>query len=67
MRNMLVIEATYLDEEAEMAKQFSHLTARMGAELGDQAGCQKLIPTISPGVIARRSAGERSPFFPMYP
>ena len=27
----LVIEATYLDEDAEMAGQFSHLTARMAA------------------------------------
>ena len=33
----LVIESTYLDEEADMAKQFSHLTARMGAELAIKA------------------------------
>jgi len=41
----LVIESTYLDEEAEMAKQFSHLTARMGAELAIKAGVKKLILT----------------------
>jgi ribonuclease Z len=41
----LVIESTYLDEEADMAKQFSHLTARMGAELALQAGVKKLILT----------------------
>ncbi|MFN8388373.1 MAG: ribonuclease Z [Anaerolineales bacterium] len=41
----LVIESTYLDEEAEMAKQFSHLTARQGAELAIQAGVKKLILT----------------------
>lgn len=41
----LVIESTYLDEEAEMAKQFSHLTARMGAELALNAGVKKLILT----------------------
>jgi ribonuclease Z len=41
----LVIESTYLDEEADMAKQFSHLTARMGAELAGKAGVKKLILT----------------------
>ena len=41
----LVIESTYLDEEADMAKQFSHLTARMGAELAIKAGVRKLILT----------------------
>ena len=41
----LVIESTYLDEEAEMAKQFSHLTARMGADLAIKAGVKKLILT----------------------
>ncbi len=41
----LVIESTYLDEEAEMARQFSHLTARQGAELAVQAGVKKLILT----------------------
>jgi len=43
--DMLVIESTYLDDEAEMAKQFSHLTARMGAELAIKAGVNKLILT----------------------
>ncbi|MEW6239822.1 MAG: ribonuclease Z [Chloroflexota bacterium] len=41
----LVIESTYLDEEADMAKQFSHLTARMAAELAIKAGVKKLILT----------------------
>jgi ribonuclease Z len=41
----LVIESTYLDEEADMAKQFSHLTARMGAGLAAKAGAKKLILT----------------------
>lgn len=41
----LVIESTYLDEEADMAKQFSHLTARMGAELAVKARVKKLILT----------------------
>jgi ribonuclease Z len=41
----LVIESTYLDEEVEMAKQFSHLTARQGAELAVRANVKKLILT----------------------
>lgn len=39
----LVIESTYLDEEAEMADQFSHLTARQSAELAVKAGVKRLI------------------------
>jgi ribonuclease Z len=41
----LVIESTYLDEEAEMARQFSHLTARQAAELAVKANVKKLIIT----------------------
>ncbi|MDP1714792.1 MAG: ribonuclease Z [Anaerolineales bacterium] len=50
----LVIESTYLDEEADMAKQFSHLTARMGAELAIKARVKKLILTH----ISRRYRGK---------
>jgi ribonuclease Z len=50
----LVIESTYLDEEAEMARQFSHLTARQGAELAVKAGVKKLILTH----ISRRYSGK---------
>lgn len=41
----LVIESTYLDEDAEMAGQFSHLTARQAAELAIKANVKKLILT----------------------
>ena len=41
----LSIEATYLEEEADMARQFSHLTAGMAAELAKQAGVGKLFLT----------------------
>ena len=41
----LVIESTYIDEEAEMARMFSHLTARQAAELAVKAGVKKLILT----------------------
>jgi ribonuclease Z len=41
----LVIESTYLQEEAEMARQFSHMTARGAAELAVRAGVKQLILT----------------------
>ncbi len=41
----LVIEATYLEEEREMAKEFAHLTARQGAELARDSGVGQLILT----------------------
>jgi ribonuclease Z len=41
----LVIEATYLEEESEMARQFAHLTARQAAELAKKAGVKHLILT----------------------
>jgi ribonuclease Z len=41
----LVIESTYLEQEAELARQFSHLTARQAAELALKAGVKQLILT----------------------
>jgi ribonuclease Z len=41
----LVIESTYLNEEAEMARQFSHLTAQQAAELAVKANVKQLILT----------------------
>jgi ribonuclease Z len=41
----LVIESTYLNDEAEMAHEYSHLTAQQGAELAEQAKVKKLILT----------------------
>lgn len=41
----LVIEATYLDSELEMARDFAHVTARQAAELSSQAGVKHLILT----------------------
>jgi ribonuclease Z len=41
----LVIESTYLDEEADMAKQYGHMTARGAAELALKAGVKQLILT----------------------
>jgi ribonuclease Z len=41
----LVIESTYLDEEADMAKQFSHMTAKRSADLAVKAGVRALYLT----------------------
>ena len=41
----LVIEATYLEQEAEMAHQFGHLTARRAAELALRANVRHLVLT----------------------
>ena len=41
----LVIEATYLEQEADMARQYAHLTARQAAELASQAEVKQLILT----------------------
>lgn len=41
----LVIESTYLDKESDMARQFSHMTARSAAELAKRAGVKQLILT----------------------
>jgi ribonuclease Z len=41
----LVIESTYLEQEAEMAHQFSHLTARQAAGFAIKAGVRQLVLT----------------------
>ncbi len=41
----LVIEATYLDVEADMAKQFGHLTAKQAATLARDSGVKQLYLT----------------------
>lgn len=41
----LVIEATYLEAEAQMARDFAHITARQAAELASRAGVKRLILT----------------------
>lgn len=61
----LVIEATYLEEEADMARQFSHLTARGAAELALEAGVMNLILThISRRYRERDVLAEATNIFP---
>ncbi len=43
--DLLVIEATYLHEEVELARDFAHLTARQAAELAQEAQIKNLILT----------------------
>lgn len=43
--DLLVIEATYLEPEADMARDFAHLTARQAAELAREADVAQLILT----------------------
>jgi len=40
-----VIEATYLEEEHDMARKFAHLTARQAAELARRANVRQLVLT----------------------
>jgi len=41
----LVIEATYLEEDAQLARKFDHLTAHKAAELAERAGVKQLVLT----------------------
>jgi ribonuclease Z len=61
----LVIESTYLEEEAEMARQFSHLTASRAADLAVKAGVKQLILThISRRYRAKDVLKEAQAIFP---
>ncbi len=43
--DLLVIEATYLDRDADLARRFGHLTAHQAATLASEAGVRKLALT----------------------
>lgn len=61
----LVIEATYLEEEAQMAHDFAHLTAAQAAQLAHDAGVQQLILThISRRYRERDVVAEARAIFP---
>ena len=61
----LVIEATYTSLEADVAREFGHLTARQAAELAEAAGVQNLIlHHISRRYSEREILEEASPIFP---
>ena len=61
----LIIEATYLQEEAEMADHFAHLTAGQAARLAVEAGVKHLILThISRRYRERDVLAEAQAIFP---
>jgi ribonuclease Z len=61
----LVIEATYLEDEAGMAHDFAHLTARQAGELAKRAGVKQLILThISRRYRERDVIAEAQSIFP---
>ncbi|MCE1253702.1 MAG: ribonuclease Z [Anaerolineae bacterium] len=61
----IVVESTYLDHEADMARQFGHLTARRAAELAVQAQAKRLILThISRRYRERDVLQEAQAYFP---
>jgi ribonuclease Z len=61
----LVIEATYLEVEADLAREFGHLTALQAAQLAREAGVGKLLLThISRRYREREIYEEASKVFP---
>lgn len=63
--NGLVIEATYLEFEAELAKRFGHLTARQAAELAKDSEVERLFLThISRRYREREIVEEAQAIFP---
>ncbi|MDT8304891.1 MAG: ribonuclease Z [Anaerolineae bacterium] len=61
----LTIEATYTEEEAEMAQQFGHLTAAQAARLARTAGVNTLLLThLSRRYFARQIGDEARAIFP---
>jgi len=63
--DMLVIEATYLRPEADMARRFGHLTAAQAAQLARHAGARRLVLThISRRYREAEILGEARAIFP---
>ncbi len=61
----LVIEATYLEVEADLARKFGHITAAQAAKLARQAGVKRLYLThISRRYSEREVLAEAAPIFP---
>jgi ribonuclease Z len=61
----VVIEATYLEVEADLARQFGHLTAARAATLARRAGVKQLFLThISRRYSEREVLAEAEPIFP---
>jgi ribonuclease Z len=62
--NTLVIEATYLEEEADMARRFGHLTAAQAARLAREADVNTLVlHHVSRRYSTRQVLAEARPIF----
>lgn len=63
--DLLAIEATYAEEEQEVAAAFGHLTARQGAWLAREAGVKHLVlHHISRRYSSQQILAEATPIFP---
>jgi ribonuclease Z len=63
--DLLAIEATYAEEEQEVAAAFGHLTARQGAWLAREAGVKHLVlHHISRRYSSHQILAEATPIFP---
>ena len=61
----LVIEATYIDDDADMARSFGHMTAAQAARLAQEAGVKTLILThLSRRYYAKDVLDEARAIFP---
>jgi len=60
-----VIEATYVEQDADLARQFGHLTAAQAAALARDAGVRSLILThLSRRYAEREVLGEAQAIYP---
>jgi ribonuclease Z len=63
--DLLAVEATYAEEEQEVAAAFGHLTARQGAWLAREAGVKHLVlHHISRRYSSQQILAEATPIFP---
>jgi len=61
----IVIESTYLEEEADMAKEFAHLTAKQSASFAAKIGAKQLFLThLSRRYRDKDIIAEAQQFFP---
>ncbi len=63
--NVLVCEATFLERDAALADEYTHLTARQAAQLARDAGVRRLVLTqLSQRYPTPRASGRAAAVFP---
>jgi ribonuclease Z len=60
--DLMMIEATFLERDAAMARDFGHLTAAKAAELAAAAGAKRLVRTFRAAIPTRRSWRRRQKY-----